>query len=139
MPVLDPESRAIMLRCMVGPDRAAIAPDSWLVRLFNDDPEAGGTEISDETETEGGPVPNGYAAPTVYADDFAVDGEELSVVATLAAPSEAWETATHWVLEDPVTGFRGPYAELVEPLEVDGTGGAFDLTVTVFFEDLEEE
>lgn len=145
MSLYDPEARAQAIACIYGPARAAGAPDSFLIRLFDRHPDDGGVELSDETEVDDGIggtefVPNGYAAPTVDNDDFAADDVGMSATATFAAPLEAYsDEATYWLAEDPVTTYRWNVQPLLEPLNVGSAGDSFTVKLTVFFDDNVEE
>ena len=50
MPILDASARTIALSCIVGPDRATVAPDTYTVHLFVGDPLGDGVELAASTE-----------------------------------------------------------------------------------------
>lgn len=134
MPILDTVPMNVLLAATFGPDRAAIAPDTWDVALWVGDP-------ADETSVEqDGP---GYARVSVDSDDFPAyasltDGS-TSVLVTFGASTGEWTAeTTHWVLIDPA-GNLGPYGELTEPLEVTGAGTFDPVLVTLFIDDPTEE
>lgn len=139
MPILDSTARATSLACIVGPDRATIAPDSYTVHLFAGDPADEGVEIAATTEVDDGAggtvsVANGYAAATVDAGDFTFDGELATVVASFPAVSEAYpDTVTHFLMRSGgVDWFSAP---LLEPLDVTGAGAAYTVSCSLFFDD----
>lgn len=136
---MDPEALAIALRCIYGPDRATIAPDSFTVHLFNADPDLGGTEIANTTEVDDGLggtefVANGYAAPTVDSDDFAADDVGITVPVQYADATEEWEEATHAQLKDVASGFWWNAVPLSLPINAEA--GPIPLAFfTIFFAD----
>lgn len=139
MPIVDADARTIALQSMVGPDRAAIAPDSYTVHLFDGDPGDEGVEVADTTEVDDGLggttfVANGYAAATVSADDFTFDGELATVLAGFPAPTEAYPaTVTHFLMRSGgVDYFTAP---LLEPLDVTDPGDVYVVACTLFFDD----
>jgi len=125
MPLLTPEARIQFLSLRLGPTRAAGSPDSYDVALFDDDPAIGGVEIS-------GP---GYARAIVLADDFTLEGEEFSVMATFPAPTDAWDEANVAVLYDPVTGYAWDSVPLQEPVVIGEAGPAPLLQLSIYFGD----
>ncbi len=129
MPIISSDARTIALGCLVGTGRAAGAPDSYTVHLFDGDPEADGLELEDETES----VPNGYAAGTVDSDDFTFDGEVATASAAMPAPlAEYAATATHFVMRS--GGDDWFSAALLEPLDVVSAGAAYEVACSLFFD-----
>ena len=146
MPILDAASRTVALGCIVGPDRATIAPDTFDVSLFIGDPSLDGVEVADTTEVDDGLggtefVANGYAPGVADSDDFTFDGEIATVLVTFPAPTAEYpETVTHWLMKAGVD--RWFAGELLEPLDVTGPGDPFVVACSQFIEnmlDLPEE
>lgn len=144
MPIRDQVAMEKSLDNDYGPTRGANSPDEFEVALFSGDPENGGLEISDETEIDlpGGGidvVANGYARAVLDNDDWdPAAGGIKSAEVTFAAPTQAWETITHWGLYDPVEGVWWDCAPFAEPLDVTGAGPAVDVTLSVFYDNLPE-
>lgn len=137
MPILDATARATALACIVGPTRAVGAPDSYTVHLFDGDPAGDGAEIADTTDEGAGPVPNGYAAGTVDADDFTLDGEVATAWASMPATLASYPAdVTHVVLRS--GGLDWFAAPLFEALTVTGPGDAYLLGVHLFFDSFVE-
>jgi hypothetical protein len=136
MPILDAAARTIALGSVVGPDRAAIAPDTYTVHLFDDDPALEGVELTATTELDEGTVANGYAAATVNAADFTFDGEIATVLAGFEADNEWSATATHFLMRSGADDwFTG---ELLEPLDVTAAGAPFQVACSIFIDDAVE-
>lgn len=133
MPIPDPTARATALACIVGPTRAAGAPDSYTVHLFDGDPTVDGAEIADTTDLGAGPVANGYVPGTLDADDFTFDGEVATGWADMPASLVAYpETATHFLLRS--GGLDWFAAPLLEPLDVTGASDPYTLGCSLFFD-----
>lgn len=144
MPIVDAANRTIALKCIVGPDRATIAPDAYTVHLFDGDPLLDGAELTATTEIDDGAggvttVANGYTPPTVDAGDFSFDGEIATVIAPFEADAEWSATATHFLLR-PTSGGDSFTGEFLadEEVEVTGPGAPFNVACSVFIDDAVE-
>lgn len=125
MPLLTPEARIGFLSLRLGPTRAPASPDSYDVALFDDDPAIGGTEITGD----------GYGRANVLADDFTLEGEAFTAMATFPAPDDVWDEANYFVLYDPVTGYAWDAVPLKEPVVVGEAGPAPLLQLSIYFGD----
>lgn len=143
MTIRDADARAIAIRCSLGPDRAAIAPDNFTVHLFVGDPMVGGLEMADTTEIDDGLggtifVPNGYEPAALASDDIDPDDDFGMTFSVLFADVlEAYpDPALFYGLKDPVTGFWWDTGPLAKPLNVTGGPAAGpQLIATVFYDD----
>ncbi len=105
-----------------------LGSETWELALFDGDPMTDGVELSG----------SGYGRVTIAPADWAaaVDGaKSLTVPATLPAPTDAWDDASHWALFRVSDDAMGPTAELTEALEVTGPGDGPTIQPTVFFDD----
>lgn len=118
------------LDALLGDGAAASIPTTWEIALFNGDPQAGGTEITSA---------GGYVRPVVPNDSAtfpdAVDGEKLSAIIDVDAPSGPWsDTVTHFLLIDggdsTTQWFPGT---LADPLTVFGTETAVRIQLSLFW------
>jgi hypothetical protein len=112
-----------LLDCVWGTTRATVAPDSYEVALLSTSDPA--SEISATTDVDGIPNANGYARPTISADDWLAADEAVktsSYAPDFGTPTLAWETVRFFALIDPLTDDVWPVLPLTEPLTVTGAG-----------------
>jgi hypothetical protein len=114
---MDIEVQNLLLDITYGPNRSPLTPDEHELALFFGDPRDGGTELTSD---------GGYVRVTVDGDtDWTTpaDGKYPTVQKFFPAPSAAWSnSATHWALIDPVTGYLWDSGRFVEPIIVAEAG-----------------
>lgn len=119
---MDVSARNICLRCVFGDSKAAIAPATWSVHLFDNDPGLGGVEVS------GG----GYAAKSVAntTANFPTPtlGHIITAPLSYGTATGAWARIGRYaVLKDTVGGTGLYYARpLLEDIVVTVAGQVVD-------------
>ena len=125
MPIRDAAARRKSLRNDYGTDRAADAPASHDVALFNGDPMLAGVEVT------GGGYARVTVLPAAWTDD---DTEGIYALVTFPAPTGAWTEATHWALYGSDSNWWD-CGEFAESLLVTGAGDGPQVLVPLFYED----
>lgn len=136
---MDAATQAGLLNNMIGPTQGPHSPSSWLLSLWDGDPEAGGAEAAADCP--------GYAPVSVAAADWAEATEADPVKRTTAlvqfgdATDEWARTLTHWALIHPTTGALGPTGEFdrEDYLDVTAAGPGPAVRPEIFFDENTEE
>lgn len=127
MPIRDVAAMTKALRCSLGPDRSAVAPDAFEVVLFTDSES---TVEADPTDCPG------YERADLDSDDIVdfADGA-VTIPVQFGAVSGEWQTGIQSVgLWDPVAGEMWDCVGLAEPLEITGAGDGPLVVVIVQYE-----
>lgn len=134
MGILSVAEQDVFLAAYFGANKAAGAPASFQLALFNDDPTVGGVEMDSV---------GGYARVTVTNDGTnfpaPASGELVGAVQTFPTPTGAWtaagvaDTATYWVLYNAATGDAVIGEALTQEIDVEASGGTVTVQPIIFF------